>query len=127
MRDSSEPTIRLFSYGTLRQPAVQLANFGRRLTGEADAVAGYRLSTVAIDDPEVVAESGVGIHPIMIQSEDGADSVPGTVFLITQAELDAADDYETGAYIRVEVTLVSGGRAWAYVAPTGHSDGSSTL
>lgn len=127
MRDSPEPAIRLFSYGTLQQPAVQFANFGRLLTGEMDAVAGYRLSTVAIDDPEVVAESGAAVHPILIRSGDGGDRVPGTVFLITQAELDAADDYETDAYVRVEVMLASGRRAWVYVAPAGHSDGSSTL
>lgn len=128
MQESAPPAIRLFSYGTLQQPDVQRANFGRLLAGVSDAVAGFRLSTVTIDDPEVVAESGLAIHPILVASANAADLVPGTVFLITQAELDAADDYETGAYVRVEVMLASGGRAWAYVAPSADpSDGSSTL
>ncbi|MDQ8754726.1 gamma-glutamylcyclotransferase family protein [Sphingosinicella sp. LHD-64] len=128
MRDPSEPAIRLFSYGTLQQADVQRANFGRLLAGEADAVTGYRLSSVAIDDPDVVAESGSAVHPILVPTGHAADLVTGTVFLITRAELEAADDYETDAYVRVEVTLVSGGQAWAYVAPAADpSDGSSTL
>jgi len=32
----------LFSYGTQRQEAVQLANFGRLLQGTHDAMPGYR-------------------------------------------------------------------------------------
>jgi gamma-glutamylcyclotransferase (GGCT)/AIG2-like uncharacterized protein YtfP len=128
MRDPSEPAIRLFSYGTLQQPEVQRANFGRLLTGEADVATGYRLSSVAIDDRQVVAQSGSAVHPILIATGAASDRVPGTVFLITQAELEAADFYETSAYVRVEVTLASGGRAWAYVAPEAdHSDGSRTL
>lgn len=115
MRDA--PDIRLFSYGTLRQSEVQLANFGRRLEGVADALAGYRVSSVVIDDPEVVAESGSAVHPILVATGDPADIVEGVVFAITAAELDAADEYETDAYVRVEAPLRSGGRAWVYVQP----------
>ena len=128
MRETPEAAIRLFSYGTLQQPEVQRANFGRLLAGVPDVVAGYRLSSVAIDDPEVVAESGSAVHPILVATGDAGDRMAGTVFLITEAELDAADAYETDAYVRVELSLESGRRAWAYVAPVqNHSDGSSTL
>ncbi len=48
----------LFSYGTLQQDDVQLATFGRLLSGTADALVGYEQSMVAIDDPEVVKTSG---------------------------------------------------------------------
>ena len=48
---------RLFSYGTLQQEAVQLANFGRILQGSPDAVTGYRLASVKISDPDVVTVS----------------------------------------------------------------------
>lgn len=109
--------IRLFSYGTLQQSEVQMANFGRLLAGEADAVTGYRLSSVRIDDPEVVAESGSDVHPILVASGHPGDEIEGTVFLITAQELAAADDYETDAYVRVEVPLRSGASAWAYVQP----------
>ena len=51
---------RLFSYGTLRQENVQLTLFGRRLEGEQDFVAGYALSTVTIEDPEIIGQSKLG-------------------------------------------------------------------
>jgi hypothetical protein len=56
---------KLFSYGTLQQEDVQLATFGRRLTGVSDALVGYRQSMVAIQDPEVVRTSGKTHHPIV--------------------------------------------------------------
>jgi gamma-glutamylcyclotransferase (GGCT)/AIG2-like uncharacterized protein YtfP len=75
----------LFSYGTLRQPEVQRATFGRLLDGQPDAVVGFR------------------------------SAIDGTVFEITAAELQAADEYEVEDYTRIEVPLRSGGTAWAYV------------
>lgn len=35
------PAVLLFSYGTLQDPAVQMANFGRLLEGTADQLVGY--------------------------------------------------------------------------------------
>jgi len=37
------------------------------------------------------------------------------VFLLTEDELARADVYEVDAYQRIEVTLASGRKAWAYV------------
>ena len=48
----------LFSYGTLQEKHVQIANFGRELIGRADALPGYAQRLVAIEDPQVVATSG---------------------------------------------------------------------
>ena len=48
----------LFSYGTLQQPEVQRATFGRELTGHRDAIVGYELDYVTITDPHVLATSG---------------------------------------------------------------------
>lgn len=56
---------KLFSYGTLQQDNVQLATFGRRLSGVSDALVGYRQSMAAIEDPEVVRTSGKTHHPIV--------------------------------------------------------------
>jgi len=36
----------LFSYGTLRQPEVQRATFGREIDGRPDAIVGYDLAYV---------------------------------------------------------------------------------
>jgi gamma-glutamylcyclotransferase (GGCT)/AIG2-like uncharacterized protein YtfP len=109
-----EPTIGLFSYGTLRQREVQLATCGRALEGEPDALAGYRLAPVDIDDPEVVEISGQAVHMIARPTGDPADLVAGMLFWLTPAELAATDAYETSAYARVEVTLESGRTAWVY-------------
>ena len=111
-------THRLFSYGTLRQPEVQLARFGRTLTGQADALPGFRVEFIAITDPEVVATSGSDRHPLVVASADPQDVVEGMVFEITGTELASADDYEVDDYARHEVDLRSGARAWAYLART---------
>lgn len=105
----------LFSYGTLQQPNVQLATFGRLLSGRSDAIIGYLQSMVAIEDPEVVKTSGKTHHPIVRYTGDNKAQVWGTVFDITEAELEQADRYEVSAYRRVAAVLASGGTAWVYV------------
>jgi hypothetical protein len=105
----------LFSYGTLRQAEVQLATFGRELGGTADALVAYRLALLTISDPSVVELSGKTVHTIAVASGDPNDRIPGTLFALTAAELEAGDRYEVDAYVRIEVELESGQRAWAYV------------
>jgi gamma-glutamylcyclotransferase (GGCT)/AIG2-like uncharacterized protein YtfP len=113
----SEPErIALFSYGTLRQAGVQMANYGRLLDGEPDELAGYRRKPVTIADPNVVKISGRAIHTIAVASGNLGDRIEGMVFHLTEAELAATDAYETKAYARIEVELESGRLAWAYVA-----------
>jgi gamma-glutamylcyclotransferase (GGCT)/AIG2-like uncharacterized protein YtfP len=111
----SEAIVPLFSYGTLRQENVQLASFGRLLTGAPDALPGYASTMIEITDPEVVAKSGMKFHPVVVETGNPSDEVPGTLFFITEAELAAADAYEVSDYKRVEVLLRSGRRAWVYV------------
>ena len=45
-------------------------------------------------------------------------SVAGTVFMIRPDELAILDDYETDAYLRVQITLRSGLVAWVYRQPS---------
>src|SRR3954471_24737546 len=102
-----KPTVLLFSYGTLQDKNVQLANFGRELTGRADALPGYILGRVS---------SGESSHANAESSSNPEDLVSGTVFEITEQELAAADRYEARAgYSRISVTLKSGDQAWVYV------------
>jgi len=107
----------LFSYGTLQQPEVQLANYGRLLTGAPDALRGYRLGALAISDPHVIALSGKAVHTIARSSGSPEDRVEGTLFEISEDELAATDAYEVDVYARIEVTLASGKIAWVYVGP----------
>jgi len=110
-------SVRLFSYGTLRQPEVQQANYGRRLEGKPDSLRGYRLAPLPITDPEVVRISGKAVHSIACRSGDSGDVIEGVVFELSEAELAATDRYEVDVYARVEETLVSGRRAFVYVGP----------
>ena len=104
----------LFSYGTLQQEGVQLAQFGRLLAGRADALIGWRQEMVQITDPDVLAKSGKALHPIVIPGRKD-DSVPGMVFEITAEELAAADRYEVADYRRIAAPLKYGLTAWVYV------------
>jgi gamma-glutamylcyclotransferase (GGCT)/AIG2-like uncharacterized protein YtfP len=116
MTATSTPTILLFSYGTLQNKSVQIANFGRELTGREDALPGYVQRMVAIMDPEVVALSGESYYANVEPSTSPEDAVSGTVFEITAQDLAAADKYEEAAdYGRISVTLRSGDHAWVYM------------
>lgn len=113
--DNAAATVRLFSYGTLQQENVQRATFGRLLDGTPDALMGYVSAMVEITDPDVLAASGERFHPIVRRSDIPTDRVAGTVFLISEAELAAADEYEVSDYVRVSAQLASGLDAWVYV------------
>lgn len=105
----------LFSYGTLQQENVQLATFGRRLAGKPDALVGFRRTLFEITDPEVIRTSGKTHHPMASYSGVASDQIAGTVFEVTQAELEKADSYETDpAYRRMNTRLLSGEQAWVY-------------
>jgi gamma-glutamylcyclotransferase (GGCT)/AIG2-like uncharacterized protein YtfP len=106
----------LFSYGTLRQKAVQLANYGRELDGAPDALVGYRLQALVISDPRVVELSGKAVHNIACATGNPADRIEGVVFELSREELESTDAYEVDAYARVEVILESGRNAFVYVA-----------
>jgi len=111
----SQANIHLFSYGTLQLESVQMSSFGRHLVGRPDLMPGFKKEVVEITDPDVLAKSGEKFHPIVLLSSDPSDWVPGTVFLITEQELAAADAYEVSDYKRIEVVLASGIKAWVYV------------
>lgn len=106
---------RLFSYGTLQLEAVQLATFGRTLTGTRDVLAGFASKAVEIDDPTTVSLSGKTHHAIAQFTGRSSDTISGTVYEVTPDELESADKYEVAAYKRVSVILESGLRTWVYV------------
>lgn len=107
--------VNLFAYGTLRQPEVQRASFGRLLDGRPDTLPGYRLEPLVIRDEKVVALSGLAVHKAARPTGDPADRVAGTLFRISEAELEAADRYEVDDMVRIEARLESGASAWVYV------------
>src|SRR5689334_7382837 len=106
--------ITLFAYGTLQHEDIQLDLFQRTLDGSRDRLTGYRLTAINLAD----AEGRLQQYPIIYPTADPADVVEGTRFLITEDDLQKADDYEGESYRRVEVILDSGQLAWVYAAAT---------
>lgn len=106
----------LFSYGTLQKDEVQLDLFGRFLDGEKDVLAGYRLALIEIKDESFLSKGEKKFQLTLIQTENAADIVEGTVFEITPAELLLADEYEPENYKRIKVALASGRESWIYIA-----------
>jgi len=110
-------THRLFSYGTLRQANVQTELFGGPVPTIDDALPGWRLDWVQITDPAVIATSDSDRHPILRPGPSVlGDAVTGAFLELDDAQLARADAYEVADYVRVQVTLASGLRAWVYVA-----------
>jgi len=105
----------LFSYGTLQLEAVQMATFGRRLAGTIDAVQGFELVSLKIEDAAVIAISGKAQHTMARFTGRASDVLSGTVFALTANEIHSADKYEVAAVKRVAVVLRSGVRAWVYI------------
>ena len=110
-----DATVALFSYGTLQDPKVQIATYGRLVKGEMDSLSRYRLVELLIDDAHVVSVSGKEVHTIARYTGDPADRIAGTVLFLTPGELVSSDNYEVEAYARTEVTLESGRTAFVYV------------
>ncbi|MFT4028570.1 MAG: gamma-glutamylcyclotransferase family protein [Protaetiibacter sp.] len=108
-------THRVFSYGTLRQPEVQVALYGREVPTIFDRLLEFRLDWVIITDPEVIRTSGSDRHPILLRGEP-EDFVEGAYLELSDDELAATDDYEVDDYVRGPVLLASGVEAWAYLA-----------
>jgi hypothetical protein len=92
-----------------------MAIFGRPLAGKSDALLGFQLVLLKIEDQAVVAISGSAYHSMAKFTGCAADAVAGTVFAVTPEELQSADRYEVPAVKRVPVVLQSGVHAWAYV------------
>lgn len=105
----------LFSYGTLQLEAVQLATFGRLLTGASDYLPGFILEPLRITDASVIAVSGQSVHTIAKFTGRDSDVIPGTLFELSSEDMQNADAYEVADCTRVQVLLQSGKRAWVYL------------
>ncbi|WP_420573017.1 gamma-glutamylcyclotransferase family protein [Kordia sp.] len=105
----------LFSYGTLQLEKVQLESFGRKLLGEKDTLVGFKLKQLRITDEAVLAISQEEFHPIAIQTNNTDDHISGTLYKISEKELQQADRYEVSDYKRVEATFQSGKKGWIYI------------
>jgi hypothetical protein len=104
----------LFSYGTLRDAAVQMSLFGRLLRSQPDELVGFERSTIEVDDPDLVTSGGTATHAIVKRTGNEASRVLGAVLEVTDDELARADRYEPPPYERIATVLASGKQAWVY-------------
>lgn len=64
---------------------------------------------------QFVATSGAEYHRNLEFTGSASDVIEGTVFAVTQQELEQADAHEPDGYERLRVKLQSGNEAWAYL------------
>lgn len=88
--------------------------FGRLLAGAKDTLEGYQLVSIEIKDEKFLAKGEAKNQLSLILSNDAA--VEGTVFELTEKELQTVDKYEPDEYQREKVALRSGQEAWIYLA-----------
>lgn len=100
-----ENPIHIFAYGTLQDLNIQMRLFGKKLTGEADVLIGYRLSDKKI----------MGKYKVIRETGAQEDRLKGVNYTLDFQELLITDTYEGEAYKRILVTLASGKKAWVYV------------
>jgi Gamma-glutamyl cyclotransferase, AIG2-like len=105
----------LFAYGTLQLEAVQMATFGRQLSGSSDSLRGFEVASLKVEDHAVIAISGSAQHTMAAFTGRASDIIRGTVFAVMSDEIQHADRYEVAAVRRIAVVLQSGIRAWVYV------------
>jgi gamma-glutamylcyclotransferase (GGCT)/AIG2-like uncharacterized protein YtfP len=97
---------RLFSYGSLQQPAVQRRILGREAAGTADEVTGF--------ERVLIQRAGKELANV-IRSARADSRVTGTVFEVSETELGLIDAYEAvESYVRMQIALASGGQAWLF-------------
>ena len=104
MRTSA--THQVFTYGTLQDKEVQLGVFSRVLSGTPDTLSTYRIA----------AQKVAGRYPTLEHTQNQKDKIKGMTYTLSPEELEKADAYEGAAYERIEITLVSGKKAWVYTA-----------
>ena len=98
---------KIFAYGTLLDPNIQMEVLGRVLDGTTSSVAGYRvLSNYVVN--------GVW-YPIAVK--DVNSIVAGKWFEVADDEFIKLDEYETNDYIRAVLKTTDGIEVHMYVKP----------
>ncbi len=105
----------VFSYGNLQQEKVQLHLFGQLLSGEADSLYGYRLARIANTDKTILPNDESEWQYTLLNTADKNSRVDGTLFTLTDHQLNELDANKPRDYRRMFMTLSSGKRAWVFL------------
>lgn len=99
---------RVFTYGTLQKPEVQIELFGRLLKGSQDKLNGFKKEKILIKRQS---------YPILTPTQNLSKSyIDGVCYELTETDIQNCDAYEGMEYKRIKVTLDSGKQAWVYIA-----------
>ncbi len=105
-----------FSYGTIQQENVQLQLYGRSIPGSKDYLPGFRIIFVENKDPQSLSRGEEQVHKLAVASGNASDHIEGTVFELTDEEINLTDRYQPDGYTRIRVRLQSGKEAWTYAS-----------
>jgi gamma-glutamylcyclotransferase (GGCT)/AIG2-like uncharacterized protein YtfP len=108
----------LFSYGTLRDRATQVAVFGHEVGGSSDELLGFARRLIEVRDAAFAAANGA-TQAIVEPTGRDSDRVVGSVLEVSDADLARSDAYEPPGYRRVEARFASGRRGWVYAETAG--------
>ena len=78
----------LFFFFSLQLDRVHLETYCRLLEGVKDSLLNYKLDKLKITDDEVIKKSGKEFHPIAMKTGISNDMINGTIYEITEEELD---------------------------------------
>lgn len=98
----------IFAYGTLKESKIRRALLKRQVIAENDTISGFAIEKIYLD--------GIS-YPIAVIDPSNKNKIPGEVFQVSNREIGIIDEYESGAYKRIKVSLKSGQLAWLYVKP----------
>lgn len=91
---------KIFCYGTLQEPSVQLELIGRTAQGPIDSIENFVVVRDYVDPDDGIA------YPRIIPYEDGC--VYGRILSFFPEEVIILDAYETDMYKRVEISTKGG-------------------
>jgi gamma-glutamylcyclotransferase (GGCT)/AIG2-like uncharacterized protein YtfP len=91
---------KIFCYGTLQEPRVQLDLINRVVTGDLTYINGYVVLRDYVDPSDGIA------YPRVVPKEHGC--VYGRVLEFTDAEVKILDEYETDMYTLEDITTING-------------------
>jgi hypothetical protein len=107
----------VFTHGSLQEEAVQVSLYGRVLRCEPDELVDCIRTQIEVPAWHKAAAAGVAYYTNVTFLRGSGGRVAGKVLELTEAELVATDRYEKDAdYVRVQVDLASGRRAWVFVS-----------
>ena len=92
--------IKIFCYGTLQEPSVQMELIGRTIEGQIDSIEGWIVVRDYIDISDGIA------YPRVIEYPKGC--VYGQVLSFLPEEVILVDEYETDMYKRIYINTKSG-------------------